>query len=95
MEMVLKNPLGSIKTVKTGFSWTTLFFGCFPAMLRGDWKWTIIMIIAAFITGGLSWFAFPFFYNRLYIQGLLNKGYKPLDVEHILYLQSKKYKIGF
>lgn len=95
MEMVLKNSFGSIKTVKTGFSWTTLFFGCFPAMFRGDWKWAIIMIIVALLTGGLSWFVFPFFYNKLYIQDLLNKGYKPLDSDHILFLQSKGFKVGF
>lgn len=93
MEMVLKSPIGEIKSIKTGFSWTTFFFGCFPAMFRGDWKWAIIMIIAALCTSGLSWFAFPFFYNRLYIQDLLNKGFRPLSSEHILFLQSKGYKI--
>lgn len=93
MEMILQNQLGASKTVKTGFSWTTLFFGCFPAMFRGDWKWAIIMFIVALITSGISWFVFPFFYNKLYIQDLLNKGYRPLDEKGVELLRAKGFTI--
>lgn len=93
MKMILKNQIGATKEIKIGFSWTTLFFGCFPAMFRGNWKWAIIMILAAIATSGLSWFVFPFFYNRLYIKDLLNNGYRPLDDNGIAYLRNKNFTI--
>jgi len=70
---------GVLKSVKVGFSWTTLLFGFFPALFRGDIKWAVIMFIVAFITFGLAWLIFPFFYNKIYIKGLLEKGYVPAD----------------
>lgn len=72
----LINDNGVRKEVKKGFSWTMLFFGIFVPMVRGDWKWFIITLIAAMVTAGLSWLIFPFFYNRLYLDDLLNGGYK-------------------
>ncbi|MGA4519291.1 hypothetical protein ACPA0F_18695 [Solibacillus silvestris] len=77
------------KSVKVGFSWTTLFFGFFPAAIRGDWKWSLLMLLASSITLGLSNFAFPFFYNKLYIRDLLESGYKPMDQESRMLLTSK------
>lgn len=66
MKAVLKHPqTNEIREVKVGFSWTTLFFGCFPALIRGDFKWALIMFLAALVTYGISWFVFPFIYNKL------------------------------
>ena len=42
-------------------------------------KQTIIMDVAACLTMGLSWFVFPFIYNKIYARGLLEKGYLPAD----------------
>lgn len=95
MNMILKNQLGFTKEIKVGFSWTTLFFGCFPALFRGDWKWAIIMFLLAWLTGGLSWLVFPFFYNRLYIKDLLSKGYAPLDDKGKEFLQMKGFNVIF
>ena len=67
---------GLVKEAPVGFSWTTFFFGFFPAVFRGDVKWAILMIIAAICTFGLSGFVFCFIYNKLYITGLVEKGYK-------------------
>ena len=78
--MVLLTRDGVIKEAPTGFSWTTLFFGFFPALIRGDLKWGLIILIAAAVTG-ISWLIFPFFYNKLYIKELLKKGYKPKDLD--------------
>lgn len=72
----LRNDNGVTKEVKKGFSWTMLFFGIFVPLVRGDWKWGLISIVLAPITFGISWLVFPFIYNKLYLNDLLNKGYK-------------------
>jgi len=74
--ITLKNKSGVIKQAPQGFSWTTLFFGIFPALLRGDIKWALVMFIVAVLTCGLSWLIFPFVYNGLYLNELLHKGYE-------------------
>ena len=71
----LKNENGVTKEVKKGFSWTMLFFGVFVPLVRGDWKWFLISLIAGFVTVGISWLVFPFFYNKIYLNELLEKGY--------------------
>ena len=77
------------KSVKVGFSWTTFFFGFLPALFRGDWKWSLIMLVVSSITLGLSNLVFPFFYNKMYIRDLLEKGYKPMDQETRILLTTK------
>ena len=76
MIITLKHPSGVTKQVKEGFSWTTFFFGMFPALFRGDIKWAAIMFLCAWLTFGISWLVFPFIYNKLYIEELKLKGYK-------------------
>jgi hypothetical protein len=68
-----------IKSVPLGFSWTTLLFGALVPLLRGDLKWFFISILIAFFTFGLGWFIIPFFYNKIYIKNLMEKGYVPAD----------------
>ena len=63
-----------------GFSWTVLFFGFFPPLFRGDWKWAIIMFLLAMITMGLSGLVFMFIYNKLYIKDLVGSGFKVKSV---------------
>lgn len=76
-KIVFKNPNnGAIKEAPVGFSWTVFFFGLFPALFRGDWKWAVIMLILAVMTFGLSNLAFMFIYNKLYIKELIGEGYK-------------------
>jgi hypothetical protein len=67
---------GLIKEAPVGFSWTTLFFGMFPALFRGDFKWTLIMVLAGLFTAGLAFLVFAFIYNRLYITSMIESGYK-------------------
>tara|TARA_Y100000294_G_scaffold143578_1_gene138189 strand:- start:560 stop:862 length:303 start_codon:yes stop_codon:yes gene_type:complete len=71
-----QNKSGIVKEAPVGFSWTTFFFGFFPALIRGDWLWALIICAATFVTFGLSGIVFAFIYNRLYIQGLLKQGFK-------------------
>lgn len=77
--ILVNNYTGEQKKGIIGFSWTTFFFGCFPALFRSDWKWAGIQFILALITGGLSWLVMPFLYNKLYIKDLIGKGFVPLD----------------
>ena len=71
-----QNKSGIVKEAPVGFSWTTFFFGFFPALIRGDWLWALIICAATFVTFGISGIIFAFIYNRIYIQGLLKKGFK-------------------
>ena len=79
------------KQAKIGISWTVFFFGPFPALFRGDWKWFLIMILADSFTLGLSHWVFIFLYNKLYLTDLLAKGYVPNDPFSEQALISKGY----
>lgn len=62
-----------------GFSWTTLFFGFFVPLFRGDWKWVLIMLVLGLCSFGLANFILCFLYNSFYTKSLLEKGYIPAD----------------
>lgn len=72
-------------TAPVGFSWTTLFFGFFPAIIRGHVVGALAQFGACLVTLGLSSLVFPFFYNKWYLKSLLKKGFEaksstiPLD----------------
>ena len=72
---------GMVEKAVIGFSWTTLFFGIFVPLLRGDWKWVFIGLAITFATMGIGWIFIPFIYNKSFVKGLLLKGYKPADEE--------------
>ena len=79
--ITFKNPhTGAMKEAPVGFSWTTLFFGFFPALLRGDSKWAIIQFITSILTGGISQLVFMFIYNKLYIKDLIAEGFKAQSI---------------
>lgn len=97
MHVQLVNAQGAIKNVKLGFSWTTFFFGFFPALFRGDLKWAAIMFISSCFIGlftlGLgAWIPgiiFSFIYNQMYIREMMEKGYRPANPETEAALQAK------
>jgi hypothetical protein len=70
-----KNKL--LKQVPVGFSWSNLFFGFFTPFYRGDIRWGLVQLFVSFATFGFATFAFPFFYNRVYIINLLENGWLP------------------
>ena len=82
---------GVIKTGYFGFSWTTLFFGSFPALFRGDFLtfmgFFVIYVILVVTTFGIGAFvacvAWAFFYNGYYTKKLLERGYVFSDVETV------------
>lgn len=85
--VVLKHPTGVIKECVTGYSWTTFFFGCFVPLFRGDLRWAAILflinVLAGCVTAGagsiLPNIIFAYFYNKIYIKELMEKGYVPCD----------------
>ena len=84
-----------IKQSPVGFSWTTLFFGCFPALFRSDWKWAIIQFLAGLVSWGLSFIIFAFMYNSLSIKDLVNKGFEAISIlDNNLDLASSKAGIS-
>ena len=74
---------GIMKDGYYGFSWTTLFFGFFPALFRGDFITFIGGFVVSVIIGvmtfgigalfiGLIW---AFMYNKYYTRKLIERGY--------------------
>lgn len=86
MSIILKNNQNIAKEVPTGFSWTTLFFGFFVPLFRGDGINCLLMLILPWVTLGLSSIIFPFVYNRMYIKKLLEQGYAPADKKAEMYM---------
>lgn len=88
MHVNLVNPTtNQVKQTKVGFSWTTFFFGFWPALFRGDWLWFFVQLAIEVLTGvftfgigaGLTGIVFSFFYNKVYINELLSKGFQATD----------------
>ena len=72
-----ENPrTGRMRSAPMGFSWTTFFFGPFPMLFRGAWKWFLIVLLTAVVTYGLAGFVWMFIINKLYLKDLIRDGYK-------------------
>lgn len=88
-----------VKQVKVGFSWTEFLWGFWSTVFRGDWKWFIIIVMADLFLGVFTWgggailfnLIFGFFYNKLYINDLLNVGYEPANNHSYNMLLMKNY----
>lgn len=79
--VVFKHPdTGAVKKAPVGFSWTVLFFFFLPPLLRGDWKWALIILSLAPLTFGMSNILFVFIYNQLYAGELICAGYEAQSV---------------
>lgn len=88
----LKNPAnGLTKTGYFGFSWTTFFFGFFPALFRGDFitflGGFVISMIIGLVTAGIGFLVigviWAFMYNKYYTRKLLERGYVLSDSEDV------------
>ena len=72
-----------------GFSWTTLFFGFFPALFRADFITFIggfivssmIAILTKGVGMGVIFIIWAFMYNKYYTRNLLERGYVFADTE--------------
>ena len=83
-EITLTHPNGLYRKGYVGFSWTSLFFGGFPAMFRGDWMafflyWGLATATVIFTSGILLpvlWIVWACFYNRWHTRRLIERGYQ-------------------
>jgi len=82
-KVILVNPhTEEVKTIPVGFSWTVLFWGCFPALFRQDWMNFGIMagtlLVSAFLfVAFIPLIVFSFIYNdKMCLKSLLNDGWK-------------------
>lgn len=74
---------GIVKKAYYGYSWTTLFFGFWPPLFRGDFLMFLVAFVVNIILAALTYgignllygFVFGFFYNRLHARSLLERGY--------------------
>ena len=73
--MLYNERLGIYKEYHTGFSWTVLFFGFWPALFRGDWKWAAIIFLCNWALWLPACIFFAIKYNELYVKDLLQSGY--------------------
>ncbi|SYW09723.1 conserved hypothetical protein [Oenococcus oeni] len=67
------------------------FLWIFPVLFRGDWLWFFVIVITDYITFGCAALVFAFFYNRIYINELLFKGYQAVDNSSSSILSSKGF----
>lgn len=75
--ITMLNPkTGAMKQAPIGFSWTTFFFGPFPALIRGQIGMGLVIWALILPTLGISTLVFAFKYNKMYVKYLLEKGYK-------------------
>ena len=58
-----------------GFSWTTLLFGGFPALFRGDIIIGLVVVVLSILTWWIAGIIWAFFYNKHYTLKLVEKGY--------------------
>lgn len=84
-KVILKNPdTGLLKSAYYGFSWTTLIFGMFPALFRGDFitfigAFAVFIILAVLSYGFLAFIAsiaWAFMYNKYHARRLIERGYR-------------------
>lgn len=82
---------GLTKTGFIGFSWTTFFWGAFPALFRGDFLTFLGLFVFVFVAGALTagigamigLIVWAFMYNKYYTSKLIEKGYEFADSEQM------------
>lgn len=85
--ITLTHSSGLRKTAYVGWSWTSFFFGGFPALFRGDALgfivWVVVAVVATGVTAGIGGilvlFIWPALYNRWHARRLIEKGYAITD----------------
>lgn len=87
--MIINPTTGELRSVKVGFSWTTFFWGFWPALFRKDFKWALISLIASAFSFSAFSLVWAFLYNKTYITDRLEDGWMPNSDADIAILKSK------
>lgn len=56
----------------------TLLFGCFYFGVKGIWTHAVVSFGLALLTGGISWFVYPFFASTVVRNHYLRNGWKEI-----------------
>lgn len=87
MKTILKHESGLVKKIKLGFSWPVLLLGFIYPFIQGyNMMGVVLSLFAVFFIiidlpefANIVWLIVAFFYNRLYIEELIYKGFKPIN----------------
>jgi hypothetical protein len=98
---VVNSTTGETKNLPVGYSWTVLFWGCFPALFRQDWKnagiMAAVLVVSSFLF--LAWIPliiFSFVYNeKMCLKDHLNQGWKIKGYTGQYNLQYVAQKMGY
>lgn len=91
--VTLIGPYGGIESCKVGYSWTSLLFWWFTPLLKGDWLFGVLYMLAVYLTRGLIQLIVPFFYNRYHIMKRLSQGWRPARAEDAEILRARWFKV--
>ena len=92
-KIMMQHPTtGITKSGFYGFSWTTLFFGGFPALFRGDIIVGLVVIVIGILTWWIAGIIWAFFYNKHYTLKMVEQGYVFVGSE--TEIASAKYALG-
>lgn len=75
MEIYLVNRNGELKRSYFGWSFTSLFFGFFVPLFRGDWKSFFIYFFVDIFTAWLGCVVQMIIYNKSYTANLIKSGF--------------------
>jgi hypothetical protein len=70
------------RTTYEGYSWTTFFWGFFPALFRGDWLGLLIglgVLASCFVVPLLPFIIWAAFYNQFQRNLLVAQGWYPVE----------------
>jgi hypothetical protein len=73
--MAFRNPAnGHVERIDGVWAWV-LLLGCIYFAAKGVWTHAVAALLAAVVTGGLSWFVYPFFAGKVMRTHYLRKGW--------------------
>ena len=75
---------GITKTVKSGFSWTTLLFGGLNLMFRGELLVGALVLVGTLFTGGIVQIVYAFFANKNTARRLILDGWMPVNPASVM-----------
>jgi hypothetical protein len=83
---VFQNPVtGQFVVVKKWPTfWLTMLFGFFYLAYKEVWLHAVLGLVLGFLTGGVSWFAYPFFSYSLVVETYRRKGWVEVPYEEVL-----------